>query len=154
MAAGDTPSSSATSSPIRSFDSPRPDSRLPPSGSLRTPRVRDNASGEWKDGVSLFLRCRCHRLGGQRRVDAGDDLHDQADGVPAVIGRALGAAGPPVPVAAVDALESAAGGARFPDPTADRAVPVLAAPLVGAQVLAALGAGRSRDARRAGRARR
>ena len=98
------------------------------------------------------LCCRCYCLGGQRRIDAGDDLNDQADGVTAVTGRALGAVRPPVPVAAMDALEPAAGGARFPDRTADRAVPVLAAPLVGAQVLAALGAGRQRDARRPGRA--
>jgi hypothetical protein len=92
---------------------------------------------------------RRHRLGIQRRVGTGDDLRDQRDGVTAA-GRAPGAAGLPVPVTAVDAPQLAACRAGFPDRAADRAVPVLAAPLEGAQVLAAAGAGRRRDARRTG----
>ena len=78
---------------------------------------------------------------------AGDDLRDYSDGITEVTGRALGAPGHPVAVAAVDGTQLPACGAGLLDRAADTAVPVVAPPLEGAQVLAALGAGRRGDAR-------
>jgi single-strand DNA-binding protein len=44
-----------------SCGSPQPDSRSPGSASRQRPRYRDNATGEWKDGDTLFLTCQAWR---------------------------------------------------------------------------------------------
>lgn len=86
-----------------------------------------------------------HGLRRHRRIDRGDNPGDDGGGIPPVTWRALTTSRLPVPVAEGHRPGAAAGPAALTPRAADCAVPVLPAPLHGAQALAAPGAGRRRD---------
>ena len=92
-----------------------------------------------------------HRCGGdvgrQGRVGGGYHVDRELERVTPAVGRTRHAAWLSVAVPRVDRADSSALAARFADRTADSAVPVVAAALQRAQVFAALGAHRCRNAR-------